>query len=109
MMTTVSNPSALQAQGALTEQEAAQVIHDVLSVLSECHRQHIIYADIKPANFLLKHVYPDARSLVDPSVESRVIEASIDLQASAVVLLEPLCCPSGLWYILLLRCIPVSD
>ena len=67
-------PSALQANGALTEQEGAQVIHDVLSVLSECHRQHITYADVKPANFLLKHVYPDARSLVDPSIESRVIE-----------------------------------
>lgn len=88
-------PSALQAKGPLTEQEAAQVIHDVLSVLSECHRQHIIYADVKPANFLLKHVYPDARSLVDPSIESRVIEVSTALKASAVVLPEPRCCPSG--------------
>ena len=94
--TTHATPSALQAQGALTEQEAAQVIHDVLSVLSECHRQHIIYADVKPANFLLKHIYPDARSLVDPSVESRVIEVSTGSKVLAVVLPEPRCCPSGL-------------
>ena len=99
----------LQAQGALTEQEAAQVIHDVLSVLSECHRQHIIYADVKPANFLLKHVYPDARSLVDPSIESRVIEVSTGPQASAVVLPEFCCCPSGLWFLCLTRCTPVGD
>ena len=85
----------------------------MLSVLSECHRQHIIYADVKPANFLLKHVYPDARSLVDPSIESRVIEVSTGLEAGleawAVVLPEPRCCPSGLWYLCLTRCTPVSD
>ena len=31
--------------------------HDVLRVLAECHRQGICYADIKPANFLLKSPY----------------------------------------------------
>jgi serine/threonine protein kinase len=45
--------------GALSEQEAAGVIHDILSVLAECHRQRICYADVKPANFLLKEPYSD--------------------------------------------------
>ena len=67
----------MQGQGALTEQEAARVTHSIASVLSECHRQHICYADVKPANFLLKYVYPDPRVLVDCSCVQRNIELRI--------------------------------
>jgi serine/threonine protein kinase len=41
----------------MTEAEAAHVAHDILEVLAECHRQGICYADVKPANFLLKQPY----------------------------------------------------
>lgn len=67
----------MQGQGALTEQEAARVTHNIASVLSECHRQHICYADVKPANFLLKYIYPDPRVLVDCSCVQRNIELKI--------------------------------
>lgn len=67
-----------QGQGALTEQEAARVTHNIVSVLAECHRQHICYADVKPANFLLKHQYPDPRVLVDTSC----IQRNIDLRVA---------------------------
>ncbi|KAL3137090.1 hypothetical protein ABBQ32_006675 [Trebouxia sp. C0010 RCD-2024] len=68
----------LRGQGALTEQEAARVTHNIVSVLAECHRQHICYADVKPANFLLKHQYPDPRVLVDTSC----IQRNIDLRVA---------------------------
>lgn len=45
-------------RGRLTEWETAKVAHDILQVLCECHRQNICYADIKPANFLLKEALP---------------------------------------------------
>ena len=67
----------LQDQGSLTEQEAARVTQNIVSVLAECHRQHICYADVKPANFLLKHQYPDPRVLVDPSCIQRNIELKV--------------------------------
>lgn len=70
-------PACWQGQGALTEQEAARVTHNIVSVLAECHRQHICYADVKPANFLLKHQYPDPRVLVDPSCIQRNIELKV--------------------------------
>ena len=53
------------------------VLNSIASVLSECHRQHICYADVKPANFLLKHVYPDPRVLVDCGCMQRNIELKI--------------------------------
>jgi serine/threonine protein kinase len=31
----------------------------VLSALARCHSQGFTYGDIKPANLLLKHQYPD--------------------------------------------------
>ena len=67
----------LQDQGSLTEQEAARVTQNIVSVLAECHRQHICYADVKPANFLLKHMYPDPRVLVDPGCIQRNIELKV--------------------------------
>ena len=41
----------------MLEPEAAHAAHDILQVLSECHAQGICYADVKPANFLLKRAY----------------------------------------------------
>ncbi|KAK9818169.1 hypothetical protein WJX72_008161 [[Myrmecia] bisecta] len=51
----------LKVNGRMTEKESARVIHDVLNVLAECHRQSICYADVKPANFMLKRLYPEPR------------------------------------------------
>eukprot|EP00884_Botryococcus_braunii_P017194 jgi/Botrbrau1/4158/Bobra.0192s0026.1 len=51
----------LKVRGHLTEWETAKVAHDILQVLCECHRQNICYADIKPANFLLKEAVPSDR------------------------------------------------
>ena len=55
----------LQTEGKLTELEAAKVMRDILAVIRSCHNKGICYADVKPANFLLKNIYPDARCLVE--------------------------------------------
>ena len=69
--------SWLQAQGVLTEQEAAQVAHDVLRVLAACHEQGILYADIKPANFLLAQPYPDTRDLIQGIAAQQPIQIRV--------------------------------
>lgn len=43
----------------MPEHDAALVVMDVLHVLAECNRQKVCYADVKPANVLLKRRYPD--------------------------------------------------
>ncbi|KAK9842514.1 hypothetical protein WJX81_003789 [Elliptochloris bilobata] len=70
----------LEARGTLSEADAARVAHDVLQVLQECHSQGILYADIKPSNFLLKE---PAGS--QPQLEIRVVDfgCSQRIQASA--------------------------
>ncbi len=45
----------LRRAGSLPEQVAAAIMHGVLDVLVECHRQGLVYGDLKPANFLLQH------------------------------------------------------
>ncbi|KAK9857553.1 hypothetical protein WJX84_009379 [Apatococcus fuscideae] len=70
----------LLSQGALTEPETAKVMRDILAVIRGCHTNSICYADVKPANFLLKNVYPDARCLIesksqtDRTLEVRVVD-----------------------------------
>jgi serine/threonine protein kinase len=56
----------MQARGRLSEWEVAKIAHDILQVLCECHRQNICYADIKPANFLLKRAAPVGTRLEAP-------------------------------------------
>ncbi len=43
----------------MPEEDAALLIMDVLHVLAECNQQKVCYADVKPANILLKRRYPD--------------------------------------------------
>jgi serine/threonine protein kinase len=43
----------------MAEHDAALVVMEVLRVLAECNRQKVCYADVKPANILLKRRYPD--------------------------------------------------
>ncbi len=57
----------------MTEPEAAHAAHDILQVLAECHRQGICYADVKPANFLLKRRY-SRRSPDSHPLELRVVD-----------------------------------
>ena len=62
----------------MTEPEAAHAAHDILQVLAECHRQGICYADVKPANFLLKRPYSrQAHSGTDSNAPSRVLEIRV--------------------------------
>ena len=61
----------------LTEREAAQVAHDVLRVLEACHEQGILYADIKPANFLLAQPYPDTRELIHGNAAQQPIQIRV--------------------------------
>ncbi|BDA46230.1 Calcium-dependent protein kinase [Coccomyxa sp. Obi] len=68
----------LKDYGSMTEAEAAHAAHDILQVLAECHRQGICYADVKPANFLLKRPYSrQAHSSSDSSAPSRVLEIRV--------------------------------
>ncbi len=68
----------LQDYGSMTEAEAAHAAHDILQVLAECHRQGICYADVKPANFLLKRPYSrQAHSSSDSNTPSRVLEIRV--------------------------------
>ena len=57
----------------MTEPEAARAAHDILRVLRECHAQGICYADVKPANFLLKRAY-SRRHAGSPPLELRVAD-----------------------------------
>lgn len=49
----------LQNHNKMAEHDAALVVMEVLHVLAECNRQKVCYADVKPANILLKRRYPD--------------------------------------------------
>lgn len=51
----------------MPEHDAVLVALDILNVLAECNRQQVCYADVKPANFLLKSRYPDVDSERSPS------------------------------------------
>jgi serine/threonine protein kinase len=42
----------LSANGTCGEQEAAPIMRGVLDLLVECHRRHICYGDLKPANIM---------------------------------------------------------
>lgn len=68
----------MQDYGSMTEAEAARAAHDILQVLAECHRQGICYADVKPANFLLKRPYSRAaHKSGDASTSGRVLEIRV--------------------------------
>lgn len=43
----------LAAKGPCREHEAAAIMQGVLDLLVECHRRHIYYGDLKPANIML--------------------------------------------------------
>ena len=62
-----------QDYGRMTEPEAAHAAHDILCVLRECHAQGICYADVKPANFLLKRAYSRRHACSLP-LELRVVD-----------------------------------
>jgi calcium-dependent protein kinase len=51
----------MKSHGRMPELDAALLITDVLHVLAECNQQKVCYADIKPANILLKRRYPDVQ------------------------------------------------
>lgn len=44
----------LNANGTCSEQDAASIMQGVLDLLVECHRRHICYGDLKPANLMFK-------------------------------------------------------
>ena len=76
--------------------------HDILRVLLECHEQGILYADVKPANFLLLHPYPDSRFFVkDGFVPQRIQIKVADFGcAQRVQEVRALPLPCGLcWYV----------
>jgi calcium-dependent protein kinase len=63
----------------MAEHDAALVVMEVLHVLAECNRQKVCYADVKPANILLKRRYPDLQpsrlsNCQDAPPEVRVID-----------------------------------
>ncbi|BDA51499.1 probable CDPK-related protein kinase [Coccomyxa sp. Obi] len=52
----------LKEHGPMTEWEASQAALSILHLLCECHRQGILYADLKPNNILLKPLYRRSQS-----------------------------------------------
>jgi calcium-dependent protein kinase len=42
----------LSTKGTCSEPEAATIMQGVLDLLVECHRRHICYGDLKPANIM---------------------------------------------------------
>ncbi len=78
----------------MTEAEAAHAAHDILQVLAECHRQGICYADVKPANFLLKRPYSRAaHSSGEASTSGRVLEIRVADFGCSQRLQEVCACP----------------
>lgn len=57
----------LEVQEHLEEDEAVAVFHGVLTSLAACHKQNILYGDVKPANFLVQDMYPSIQHIIDPS------------------------------------------
>ena len=80
----------VQDYGRMTEPEAAHAAHDILQVLSECHAQGICYADVKPANFLLKRPYSRKNPTSHP-LELRVADFGCSQRLQEVCMLLP--CP----------------
>lgn len=78
----------LQERGHLKEWETAKIAHDILRVLCECHRQNICYADVKPANFLLKEPYHSGWNEDGPQVKV----ADFGCSQRFLKVSEP-CCP----------------
>ena len=54
-------------QGGLAEGEAAAVMSGVLGFIADAHSQGICYGDIKPANFVLRKLYPSIQHLLNPA------------------------------------------
>jgi calcium-dependent protein kinase len=57
----------LDSQGILSEHEAAQAALGILTTLEQCHHLGICYGDVKPANFLVRDMYPSMAHIIDPS------------------------------------------
>lgn len=75
--------------------------HDILRVLLECHQQGLLYADVKPANFLLAQPYPDSRYFTrDAFVPQRIQIKVVDfgcaqrVQEVRTITLSALACTS---------------
>lgn len=64
----------LDAQGKLSEPEAASALHCVLDALLACHTEGICYGDVKPANLVLPALYPSVAHLSDPSLPKGPLE-----------------------------------
>lgn len=63
----------------LTEQEGARILQCVLEFLSDIHAKNVCYGDIKPANFVLRNLYPSIVHLMDPeSPKGRIDVVAID-------------------------------
>jgi len=54
--------------GDLLEAEAALAMADVMYFLGTCHRNQIVYADVKPANFMFAHPYEGLEMYRPPNV-----------------------------------------
>lgn len=46
----------MEARSSISEHDSAAIMRGVLDMLVECHRHHICYGDVKPANFLITAV-----------------------------------------------------
>lgn len=75
----------MQNHGKMPEADAAMLVMDVLHVLAECNTQRICYADVKPANILLKDRYPDVKSSRSDCQEAPPTVRIIDFGCSQFV------------------------
>jgi calcium-dependent protein kinase len=57
----------LDAQGTLSEADAAAAMRGVLTALAACHAADVCYGDVKPANFMLASMWPSILHVLDPS------------------------------------------
>lgn len=91
--------SLLDEQGCLSEVEAATIMRGVLDVLVECHRRHICYGDLKPANIMFNDD-GEAPSSSQASSVSRLHVRAVDFGSSKVASRgQPLtqCCGTPLY------------
>lgn len=68
LMTGGDLQSVIDEQGVLDERVAASVLRGVLEALTACHAADVCYGDVKPANFMLAHLYPSMAHRMDPAV-----------------------------------------
>lgn len=75
----------LEEDGPFNERQTAAILYEALKTIAACHAKHVLHGDIKPANFLLKFLYPDPLGAIEAGVFAGAWLKAIDFGCGALV------------------------